>query len=62
MFCEGQLKAGEQREAKDHQRKKPDQDLLVPANHDLPGAVFQPEPIEHEDGELTSSEVTPNMF
>ncbi|XP_038139787.1 cilia- and flagella-associated protein 70 isoform X2 [Cyprinodon tularosa] len=56
MFCEGQLKAGEQREAKDHQRKKPDQALLVPANHDLPGAVFQPEPIEHEDGELTSSE------
>lgn len=57
IFCDGQLKAGGQREVKGRQRKRPHQALLVPGNHFLPGAFFQPEPIEHEDGELTRLEV-----
>ncbi|XP_070762191.1 cilia- and flagella-associated protein 70 [Enoplosus armatus] len=56
VFCEGQLKAGGQREEKGRQRKRPHQALLVPGNHFLPGAFFQAEPIEEEDGELTASE------
>ncbi|XP_047218284.1 cilia- and flagella-associated protein 70 isoform X2 [Girardinichthys multiradiatus] len=56
MFCEGQLKAGGQREVKGRQRKRPHQALLVPGNHFIPGAFFHPEPIEHEDGELTALE------
>ncbi|XP_037603094.1 cilia- and flagella-associated protein 70 isoform X2 [Sebastes umbrosus] len=56
MFSEGQLKAGGQREEMCRQRKSPHQALLVPGNHYLPGAFFQPEPIEQEDGELTGLE------
>uniref|UniRef100_A0A3Q2TTM0 Cilia and flagella associated protein 70 n=1 Tax=Fundulus heteroclitus TaxID=8078 RepID=A0A3Q2TTM0_FUNHE len=59
MFCEGQLKAGGQRELKGRQRKRPHQALLVPGNHFLPETFFQPEPIEHEDGELTGLEDRP---
>ncbi|KAM8893823.1 cilia- and flagella-associated protein 70 isoform 3-T3 [Spinachia spinachia] len=55
LFCEGQLKAGGQREQHGRQRKRPHQALLVPANHFLPAAFFQAEPVEEEDGELTGS-------
>ena len=58
MFCEGQIKAGGQREEKGRQRKRPHQALLVPGNHFLPDALFQAEPIYEEDGELTGLEVT----
>ncbi|XP_044039092.1 cilia- and flagella-associated protein 70 isoform X3 [Siniperca chuatsi] len=56
VFCEGQLKAGGQREETGRQRKRPHQALLVPGNHFLPDAFFQAEPIEQEDGELTGLE------
>ncbi|KAM9367016.1 cilia- and flagella-associated protein 70 [Symphorus nematophorus] len=56
VFCEGQLKAGGQREEKGRRRKRPHQALLVPGNHFLPGAFFQAEPNEQEDGELTGLE------
>ena len=61
VFCEGQLKAGGQREEKGRQRKRPHQAPLIPANHFLPDAFFQAEPIEQEDGELTNLEVTANV-
>uniref|UniRef100_A0A671TSU6 Cilia and flagella associated protein 70 n=1 Tax=Sparus aurata TaxID=8175 RepID=A0A671TSU6_SPAAU len=56
LFCEGQIKAGGQREEKGRQRKRPHQALLVPGNHFLPDALFQAEPIYEEDGELTGLE------
>nr|XP_020464492.1 cilia- and flagella-associated protein 70 isoform X3 [Monopterus albus] len=56
VFCEGQLKPGGQREENSRQKKRPHQSLLVPENHFLPGAFFQAEPIEQEDGELTGLE------
>ncbi|XP_026149490.1 cilia- and flagella-associated protein 70-like isoform X2 [Mastacembelus armatus] len=56
VFYEGQLKPGGQREEKSRQKKMPHQALLVPGNQFLPGAFFQAEPIEQEDGELTSLE------
>ncbi|XP_023248869.1 cilia- and flagella-associated protein 70 [Seriola lalandi dorsalis] len=56
VFCEGQLKAGGYREEQGRQRKRPHQALLVPGNHFMPGAFFQEEPIEEEDGELTGLE------
>lgn len=58
VFCEGQLKAGGQREQIGRQKKRPHQDLLVPGNHFLPGAYFKTEKIEQENGELTGLEVT----
>ena len=57
VFCEGQLKAGGQKEDNGRQRKRPHQALLLPGNHFLPGAFFQAEPIEQENGELTGLEV-----
>ncbi|XP_054869735.1 cilia- and flagella-associated protein 70 [Amphiprion ocellaris] len=56
LFYEGQLKAGKQKEDKDRQKKWPHRASLVPDNHFIPGAFFQPEPIEQEDGELTGVE------
>uniref|UniRef100_A0A3Q3EN51 Cilia and flagella associated protein 70 n=1 Tax=Kryptolebias marmoratus TaxID=37003 RepID=A0A3Q3EN51_KRYMA len=56
MFCEGQLKAGGQREVRGRQRKRPHRALLVPENHFLPGTSFQPQPIEQENGDLTALE------
>ncbi|GLD62332.1 cilia- and flagella-associated protein 70 isoform X1, partial [Lates japonicus] len=56
VFCEGQLKEGGQREEKGRQKKRPHQALLVPGNHSMPGAFFQAEPTEQEDGELTGLE------
>uniref|UniRef100_A0A8D3CEF5 Cilia and flagella associated protein 70 n=1 Tax=Scophthalmus maximus TaxID=52904 RepID=A0A8D3CEF5_SCOMX len=56
VFCEGHLKAGGQREENGRQRKRPHQALLVPGNHFTPGAFFQEESIELEDGELTGLE------
>ncbi|KAM7405796.1 hypothetical protein PAMP_000223 [Pampus punctatissimus] len=56
VFCEGQLKAGGQREDSGRQKKRPHQALLVPGNHFLPGVFFQAEPIEQEHGELTDLE------
>ncbi|XP_044211098.1 cilia- and flagella-associated protein 70 isoform X1 [Thunnus albacares] len=56
VFCEGQLKAGGQKEDNGRQRKRPHQALLLPGNHFLPGAFFQAEPIEQENGELTGLE------
>lgn len=58
VFCEGQLKPGGQREQPGRQKKRPHQALLVPGNHFLPGAYFEAGPIEQEDGELNSLEVT----
>ncbi len=58
VFCEGQMKAGGQKEESGRQKKRPHQALLVPGNHFLPAAFFQAEPIEQEDGELTGLEVT----
>ena len=58
VFPEGHLKAGGQREVVDRQKKRPHQTMLVPGNHFLHKAYFQPEPIEQEDGELTDLEVT----
>lgn len=57
VFCEGQLKPGGQREDSGRQKRRPHQALLLPANHFLPGAFFQAETIEQENGELTESEV-----
>ncbi|KAG8001216.1 Cilia-and flagella-associated protein 70 [Nibea albiflora] len=57
VFCEGQLKAGGQREENGRQRKRPHRATLVLGNHFLlPAAFFQAEPIEQEDGELTGLE------
>uniref|UniRef100_A0A8C9ZIM3 Cilia and flagella associated protein 70 n=1 Tax=Sander lucioperca TaxID=283035 RepID=A0A8C9ZIM3_SANLU len=56
VFCEGQLKAGGQREEIGRQKKRPHQALLVPGNHFLPDAFFQAESMEQEDGELTGLE------
>ncbi|XP_071345387.1 cilia- and flagella-associated protein 70 isoform X2 [Trachinotus anak] len=56
VFCEGQLKAGGQREEKGRKRKRPHQAMLAPGNHFMPGAFFQAEPIEQEAGELTGLE------
>ncbi|XP_039651680.1 cilia- and flagella-associated protein 70 isoform X1 [Perca fluviatilis] len=56
VFCEGQLKAGGQREEIGRQKKRPHQALLVPGNHFLPDAFFQAESIKQEDGELTGLE------
>ncbi|KAL6113566.1 cfap70 [Pungitius sinensis] len=56
LFCEGQLKAGGQREQNGRQKKRPHQALLVPANHFLPDAFLQAQPVEEEDGELTGAE------
>ncbi|KAG7242632.1 hypothetical protein INR49_020005, partial [Caranx melampygus] len=56
LFSEGQLKAGGQREESGRQRKRPHQALLVPGNHFIPGAFFQAEPNEEEDGQLTGLE------
>ncbi|XP_037342711.2 cilia- and flagella-associated protein 70 isoform X2 [Pungitius pungitius] len=56
LFCEGQLKAGGQREPNGRQKKRPHQALLVPANHFLPAAFLQVQPGEEEDGELTGAE------
>ena len=57
VFCEGQLKAGGQREDNGRQKKRPHQALLLPGNHFLPGVFFQAEPTEQENGELTGLEV-----
>ncbi|KAM9861139.1 cilia- and flagella-associated protein 70-like [Aulostomus maculatus] len=54
VFSEGQLKAGGQREHTCRQKKRPHQARLAPENHFLPGTFFQEEPIDKEDGELTS--------
>lgn len=62
VFCEGHLKAGGQREENGRQRKRPHQALLVPGNHFTPGAFFQEESIELEDGELTGLEVTAHLL
>ncbi|XP_077941972.1 cilia- and flagella-associated protein 70 isoform X3 [Gasterosteus aculeatus] len=56
LFCEGQLMAGGQREQNGRRRKRPHRALLVPANHFLPAAFLQAEPVEEEDGELTGYE------
>ncbi|KAI3377407.1 hypothetical protein L3Q82_008597 [Scortum barcoo] len=56
VFCDGQLKAGGQREERGRQKKRPNQALLFPGNHFLPAAFFQKESIEQEDGELTGPE------
>ncbi|KAE8297572.1 Cilia- and flagella-associated protein 70 [Larimichthys crocea] len=57
VFCEGQLKAGGQREENGRQRKRPHRATLVPGNHFfLPDTFFHAEPIEQEDGELTGLE------
>uniref|UniRef100_A0A3P8RKR9 Cilia and flagella associated protein 70 n=1 Tax=Amphiprion percula TaxID=161767 RepID=A0A3P8RKR9_AMPPE len=61
LFYEGQLKAGKQKEDKDRQKKWPHRASLVPDNHFIPGAFFQPEPIEQEAGELTGVEVNTNI-
>nr|XP_019955065.1 PREDICTED: cilia- and flagella-associated protein 70 isoform X1 [Paralichthys olivaceus] len=56
VFGDGQLKPGGQTEVKGRQKKRPHQALLAPGNHFMPGAYFQEEPIEQEDGELTGLE------
>ncbi|XP_059213993.1 cilia- and flagella-associated protein 70 isoform X2 [Centropristis striata] len=56
VFCEGQLKAGGQREEKGRPKKRPHRAPLVPGNHFLPAAFFNAEPIEQEDGELNGLE------
>ncbi|KAF7655407.1 hypothetical protein LDENG_00056190 [Lucifuga dentata] len=56
LFSDGQLKAGGQKEAEGRQKKRPNCALLAPGNHFLPGTSFHAEPVELEDGELTSSE------
>ncbi|XP_051799997.1 cilia- and flagella-associated protein 70 isoform X2 [Acanthochromis polyacanthus] len=56
LFYEGQLKAGKEKEDKNRQKKWPHRASLVPDNHFIPGAFFQSEPIEQEDGELTGVE------
>lgn len=57
VFCDGQLKAGGQREDNGRQKKRPHQALLLPENHFLPGVFFQAETTEQESGELTELEV-----
>ncbi|XP_043998467.1 cilia- and flagella-associated protein 70 isoform X2 [Gambusia affinis] len=59
MFSEGHLKPGGQREGKGRRKRRPFQTLLAPGNQFLPGSFCQPEPIDHEDGELTSLEDQP---
>ncbi|XP_023187676.1 cilia- and flagella-associated protein 70 isoform X2 [Xiphophorus maculatus] len=59
MFSEGHLKPGGQREGKCRRKRRPLQTLLVPGNQFLPGSFCQPEPIDHEDGELTGLEDQP---
>ncbi|XP_032375882.1 cilia- and flagella-associated protein 70 [Etheostoma spectabile] len=56
LFCEGQLKAGGQREEVGRQKKRPHQALLVPGNIFLPAAFFKAESMEQEDGELIGLE------
>ncbi|XP_029981213.1 cilia- and flagella-associated protein 70 [Sphaeramia orbicularis] len=56
LFSNGGLKAGGQREERGRQKRRPHQTLLVPGNMFLPGAYFQAESIEQEDGELTGSQ------
>ncbi|XP_014834075.1 PREDICTED: cilia- and flagella-associated protein 70 isoform X2 [Poecilia mexicana] len=56
MFSEGHLMPGGLREGKGRRKRRPLQSLLVPGNQFLPGSFCQPEPIDHEDGELTSLE------
>ncbi|XP_034417153.1 cilia- and flagella-associated protein 70 [Cyclopterus lumpus] len=53
LFCDGQLKAGGQKEQNGRQKKRPNPGLLVPGNHFLPAAFIHAEPAEQEDGELT---------
>uniref|UniRef100_A0A665WFD9 Cilia and flagella associated protein 70 n=1 Tax=Echeneis naucrates TaxID=173247 RepID=A0A665WFD9_ECHNA len=56
VFCDGQLKAGGEREANSRLRKRPHQALLLPGNHFIPEAIIQTESIEQEHGELTGFE------
>ncbi|KAK1890837.1 Cilia- and flagella-associated protein 70 [Dissostichus eleginoides] len=56
VFCEGQLKAGGQREEKGRQKKRPHLALLVPGNHFLPAVFSKEEHFEQEDGQLTGLE------
>ncbi|XP_028279197.1 cilia- and flagella-associated protein 70-like isoform X2 [Parambassis ranga] len=55
VFSEGQLNAGGQGMDECRQKRRPHQAMLVSANHDPSETLFQPEPIEQEDGELTST-------
>lgn len=57
IFSDGKLKAGGQIEEKCRQKKRPNQELLVPGNHFLPDTFFLDESIDQEDGELTDLEV-----
>lgn len=57
MFSDGKPKAGGQAEEKCRQKKRPNQDLLVPENHFMPDTFFLEESIDQEDGELTDFEV-----
>lgn len=61
MFCEGQLKAGGQREETGRQKKRPHLALLVPGNHFLPAVFSKEEHFEQEDGQLTGVEVTTKL-
>ncbi|XP_010782061.1 tetratricopeptide repeat protein 18-like isoform X2 [Notothenia coriiceps] len=56
VFCEGQLKAGGQREETGRQKKRPHLALLVPGNHFLPAVFSKEEHFEQEDGQLTGLE------
>ncbi|KAK5915695.1 hypothetical protein CesoFtcFv8_001261 [Champsocephalus esox] len=56
VFCEGQLKAGGQREETGRQKKRPHLALLVPGNHFLPAVFSKEEHFEQEDGQLTGVE------
>nr|XP_057902112.1 cilia- and flagella-associated protein 70 [Doryrhamphus excisus] len=56
LFAEGQMKPGGHREENGRQRKRPHHALLAPGNHFLPGAVFESQPIDLEDGELSGLE------
>ncbi|XP_061526309.1 cilia- and flagella-associated protein 70 isoform X3 [Phycodurus eques] len=56
LFSEGQLKAGGHREDNGRQRKRAHHAHLAPGNHFLPGPFFHTQPIDQEDGELTSLE------
>lgn len=44
-------------EEKCRQKKRPNQELLVPGNHFWPDTFFLDESIDQEDGELTGLEV-----
>lgn len=57
IFSDGKLKSGGQMEEKCRQKKRPNQELLVPGNHFLPDTFFLDESIDQEDGELTGLEV-----